>query len=206
VAIVMGHKESGPAALRKGILSSGIHGGLTDMVGDRNLQEDRILDLEATMAWITPRCRSAYKVLLGHSMGSDTVMFEAGARNKLQIRGADRFDAYVAISPSGHGLIFDASSWSNIHKPMYILTGTRDKGLEGGWEWRTEPYHGLPPGCSWLGIIDGATHLDFAGIGIAGKTERLTLESVNAFLTSARRSECAEPGEQPGISITSHAE
>jgi len=137
-------------------------------------------------------------------MGSDTVMFEAGARNKLQIRGRDRFDAYVAISPSGHGSIFMEASWATIHKPLYILTGTRDKGLEGTWEWRTEPYYGLPSGgCYWLGVIDNATHLNFAGIGVARATQRLTLASVDAFVASARGNKCAAPAKQPGITVRS---
>jgi predicted dienelactone hydrolase len=210
-AVVMGDKESGPATLRKDIRSSGIHGGLKDMVTDTQLQQDRILDLNATLAWGEQRCHNAYKVLLGHSMGSDTVMFEAGARNKLQVNGKDRFDAYVAISPSGHGSIFTEGSWSNIHKPMYVLTGTRDKGLEGTWEWRTEPFYGLPKsspqgssnGCHWLGVIDGATHLNFAGIGMAGPTRRLTLESVDAYLRAAQgHGDCAAPAQQRGITIT----
>jgi predicted dienelactone hydrolase len=136
LAVVMGHQESGPATLRKEIRSAGIHGGLKDMVTDPALQQDRMLDLDAALAWSSQRCRGSYKALLGHSMGSDTVMFEAGARNKLQIRGQDRFDAYVAISPSGHGSIFAEASWSTIRKPLYVLTGTHDKGLEGTWEWR----------------------------------------------------------------------
>lgn len=205
LAVVMGHKESGPSTLRKEIRSSGIHGGLKDMVADPKLQRDRMLDLDAALAWSSQRCRGSYKVLLGHSMGSDTVMFEAGAHNKLQVRGQDRFDAYVAISPSGHGSIFMETSWSDIRKPLYVLTGTHDTGLEGAWEWRTEPFHGLPPGCHWLGVIDGASHLNFAGIGIAAKTEQLTLSSIDEFLASARRNECAAPAKQTGITVTSQA-
>lgn len=30
----------------------------------------------------------------------------------------------------------------------------------------TIPYDSLPPGCKWLGVIDGATHMNFAGIGL----------------------------------------
>lgn len=206
LAVVMGHKESGPATLRKEILSAGIHGGLKDMVTDRELQQDRMLDLDAALAWSSPRCSSSYKVLLGHSMGSDTVMFEAGARNKLQVRGHDRFDAYVAISPSGHGSIFMEASWSNVRKPLYVLTGTHDKGLEGTWEWRTEPFRGLPTGCHWLGVIDGASHLNFAGVGISATTERLTLASVDEFLAGARHNKCGAPARQDGITVTSQVQ
>ena len=87
LAVVMGHKESGPATLRKDVLHGGIHGGLKDMVTDSTLQADRMLDLAAALTWADKQCHHPYKVLLGHSMGSDTVMFEAGARNKLDVQG-----------------------------------------------------------------------------------------------------------------------
>lgn len=136
-------------------------------------------------------------------MGSETVMFEAGAANKLGIHGEDRFDAYVAISTSGPGSIFPEQAWNKILKPVYVLTGTNDKGLEGPWEWRTRAYDDLPPGCKWLGVIDGATHLNFAGIGFAGKTEKLTIDTVEDFLNGARSGNCMAPAEDTGIKLQS---
>jgi predicted dienelactone hydrolase len=201
LAVVMGHKESGPATLRKDIVHEGIHGGLKDMVTDPTLQHDRMLDLTATLAWTEKQCRRPYKVLLGHSMGSDTVVFEAGATNTLDVHGQDRFDAYVALSPSGPGSIFTKDSWRGIRRPLFVLTGTRDKGLEGTWEWRTAPYDGMPPGCKWLGVVDGATHMNFAGIGFAGKTKELTLESITAFLNGARTGNCGLPEQRDGMSL-----
>jgi predicted dienelactone hydrolase len=203
LAVVMGHKESGPFTLRKDVFSEGLHGGLKDMVTDPKLQNDRMLDLTAALEWAEKQCHRPYKVLLGHSMGSDTVVFEAGARNKLGVRGADRFDAYVALSPSGPGSIFTSDSWKGIHKPLYVLTGTRDKGLEGSWEWRAAPYDGMPSGCKWRGVIDGATHMNFAGVGFAGKTKDLTLDSVSAFLEGARSGNCTLPPAEKGITLKS---
>jgi hypothetical protein len=136
-------------------------------------------------------------------MGSDTVMFEAGAHNQLGARGENRFDAYVALSPSGAGCMFTSDSWKDIRKPLFVLTGTRDKGLEGTWEWRTEPYDGMPAGCKWLGVTDGATHMNFAGIGFAGKTEKLTLSSIFAFLEDVRADHCTLPPAQSGITLKS---
>jgi dienelactone hydrolase len=203
LAVVMGHRESGPATLRSDIRHAGIHGGLKNMVTDPTLQNDRMLDLTATLAWSEKQCRHPYKVLLGHSMGSDTVVFEAGALNKIDVHGEDRFDAYVALSPSGPGSIFMKDSWTGIRKPLFVLTGTRDKGLEGTWEWRTAPYDGMPPGCKWLGVIDGATHMNFAGVGFAGKTKELTVKSVTAFLSAARDGNCTLPAERSGITLKS---
>jgi dienelactone hydrolase len=205
LAIVMGHQESGPGTLVRQVSSSGLHGGLRKMVTDATAQRDRIHDLDAALAWSAPRCHGAYKALLGHSMGSDTVMFEAGALNQLEVHGANRFDAYVAVSPAGEGPIFAAHSWRRIDKPMYVLTGTRDAGLEGDWHWRAQPFEDLPPGCAWLGVIDDATHLNFAGIGLAAKTEKLTLASVAAFLAAAQARDCAAPPAQPSITFRSRA-
>jgi len=198
-----GHKESGPASLRHDIRNAGIHGGLKEMVTDRRLQRDRMLDLRAALEWSEKQCPRPYKVLLGHSMGSDTVVFEAGAQNKLDAHGEDRFDAYVAISASGPGSIFTNDSWVHIRKPLFVLTGTRDKGLEGDWQWRTRPYDGIPPSCKWLGVVDGATHLNFAGIGFSGETEKPTLASVSAFLDGAGSGRCTLPASSAGITLKS---
>jgi len=201
LAIVIGHAESGPATLRGDVRESGLHGGLKEMVTDPVLHRDRLMDVTAALQWAGRRCPRPYKALLGHSMGSDTVMFEAGARNKLGVQGEDRFDSYIAVSPSGPGSIFPENAWGSIHKPLYVLTGTRDTGLEGPWQWRTTPFESLRPGCKWLGVIDGASHMNFAGIGFARKTERLTLDSVEAFLEGARRKQCTTPSPEPGIEL-----
>lgn len=203
LAIVIGHKESGPGVLLSKAARSGLHGGLTEMVTDPALHRDRLMDVAAALGWAEKQCQRPYKVLLGHSMGSQTVMMEAGADNKLGVHGQDRFDAYVAISPSGPGSIFPEHAWSKIHKPLYVLTGTQDKGLEGDWQWRARPYDDLAPGCKWLGVIDGATHLNFAGIGFAAKTKKLTLDSVGLFLDGAKRGTCNAPKAETGMELKS---
>lgn len=173
------------------------------MVTDPALHRDRLMDLGAALKWSAKHCNHPYKALLGHSMGSTTVMLEAGAKNKLDVRGKDRFDAYVALSPSGVGSIFPEGAWSGIRKPMYVVTGTRDKGLEGSWEWRTNSYDSLPAGCKWLGVVDGATHMNFAGVGFSGKTEQLTLKTIYAFFDGAREGKCALPEVPSGITLKS---
>lgn len=200
--VVVGHKESGPETLRKDALKSGLRDGLLEMVTNPDLHRYRLMDIEGTLQWAERLCKHPYKTLLGHSMGSITVMFEAGARNKIGVApGQDPFDAYVAISPEGPGTVFSDHAWNSIHKPTFILTGTGDKGLEGSWEWRAKPYRDLPPGCKWLGIIEGATHVNFAGIGVSRKTEKLTLESVTAFLTGAREGNCHGPQPITGMKL-----
>ncbi len=203
LTIVVGHVESGPQPLRRAIFKSGVHQGMLEMVTDPQLYRDRLMDVGAALDWAEKQCHRPFKALLGHSMGSETVMFEAGAANKLGVRGEDRFDAYVAISTSGPGSIFPEKAWNKIRKPVFVLTGTADKALEGNWEWRTRPFDDLAPGCKWLGVVDRATHLNFAGVGLAGQTKMLTLGSVRAFLSAAQTGTCSLPAEEAGLKLRS---
>lgn len=137
-------------------------------------------------------------------MGAATAMIEAGARNNLGVKGADSFDVYVALSPQGVGAIFPRDAWANIHRPVLTLTGKRDHALAGSsWETRTEPFMGMPAGCKWLGVIDEATHMNFAGHGMSRDTERLTVKTVGTFLDQVRRQDCSSPPREPGIEIRS---
>jgi len=205
-AIVMGHRESGSAALRSDIHEAGgIKEGLRQLVDDPKAYEARLMDIEAALKWAGASCKAPFVALLGHSMGARTVMVEAGAKNKLGVKGGqDRFSAYVAMSPDGPDAMFPERAWSGIRKPVLVLTGTRDKSMStGGYESRTIPYEDMSDGCKWLGVIDGATHLNFAGIGMAGSTEKLTLLEVKAFLDGLRGGKCGEPVKAEGISVKS---
>ena len=203
LAIVVGHKESGPEKLRSEVRSSGLRGGLQNMVDDPALYRDRLMDLGAALQYAKSKCKPPFIAILGHSMGSTTVMIEAGARNNLNVSGEDRFDAYVAISTSGPGAIFPQDAWSDIHKPVYVLTGTRDKALEGPWETRTKPFESLPAGCKWLGVIDGATHMDFARSGAFSDAGKLTVQTATAFLDGVRGGSCALATVPNGMTLRS---
>jgi predicted dienelactone hydrolase len=200
--IVMGHRETGRAALRADMLKYGLRQGVRKLVTDRQAEEARLLDVGAALDWAGGQCEVPYRVLLGHSMGSETVMLEAGARNMIGIAsppaGLDRFDAYVALSPEGPGIVFPDHAWSGIHKPLLVLTGTRDQALQGGPQSRQAPWHELPgdgnAGCQWMGIIDGASHMNFAGIGFgAQRVDSLVARTIAGFLYGARRGKCALP-------------
>jgi dienelactone hydrolase len=203
-AIVIGHKESGGPALRSDIKESGgINKGLRELVNDPAAYNARLMDIAAALKWATTSCKAPIVALLGHSMGARTVMVEAGAKNNLGVKSPDRFDAYVALSPDGPGPMFPENAWTPIHKPLLMLTGTRDSSLDGDWKTRTIPYQSLPAGCKWLGVIDGATHMNFAGIGMAGATEKLTLLETKSFLDSLRAGKCGEPVQAKGITVKS---
>ena len=209
-AVVMGHRESGLKALTKDMQADGFMGGLKALVGDRGAEEARLLDVGAAVKWTNAQCTPPFRVLLGHSMGAETVMLEAGARNMVGVRsppaGADRFDAYVALSPEGPGIVFPENAWMEIHKPMLVLTGTRDQALEGGPEARQIPWRDLPGDgarrCQWLGVIEGATHMNFAGNGIgATQVEALATQTIAQFLQGARAGACKVPVPQNGMTL-----
>jgi len=204
-AIVMGHKESGAAALRSDMRDAGgIKKGLRQLVDDPKAYDARLMDIAAALKWAAQSCKAPYVALLGHSMGARTVMIEAGAKNKIGVQGLDRFNAYVAMSPDGPDPVFPENAWSGITKPMLVLTGTRDKSMQtDDYKSRTIPYDSLPAGCKWLGVIDGATHLNFAGVGFSGRTEKLTLLETKAFLNGLRSGKCGAPVMAQGISVQS---
>ncbi len=204
-AIVMGHKESGRAALTSDIREErGIKKGLRELVDDPKAYDARLMDIAAALQWAAKTCKAPYVALIGHSMGARTVMVEAGARLKLDVKGAgqNRFNAYVALSPDGPDPMFPENAWSGIKKPMLVMTGTRDKSMAtGDYKSRTIPYEDLPAGCKWLGVIDGATHMNFAGVGFAGTTEKSTLLEIKAFLNGLRGGKCGSPVQAAGISV-----
>lgn len=207
--VVMGHAESGLDALRNAMLSDGIMQGLTDLVADPNAEQARLLDVSAALQWSETRCHAPFRVLLGHSMGAETVMLEAGAKNIIGISSPpasqNRFEAYVALSPEGAGIVFPADAWSGIQKPMLVLTGTRDQSLKGGPQARIVPWEGLPgieSRCHWLGVIDGATHMNFSGNGIGfQKVVPYVTQTIAEFLQGAEKRSCEPPTPPPGMTL-----
>jgi hypothetical protein len=142
-------------------------------------------------------------------MGAETVMLEAGAKNIISIAsppaGLDRFDAYVALSPEGPGIVFADDAWTEIHKPMLILTGTRDQSLKGGPEARLVPWSKLPgtaSRCQWEGVIEGATHMNFAGAGLGRESvEPMVTRTIETFLGGVVRQVCTLPKTENGLTL-----
>lgn len=207
--VVMGHRESGLTALDTDMREYGIKAGVTALVADPDAEQARLLDVGAAIEWADGNCHAPFRVLLGHSMGSETVMLEAGAKNILSVpsppAGRDRFDAYVALSPEGPGIVFPDDAWSGIRKPVLILTGTRDQSLKGGPQARLVPFTDLPgtaSHCQWEGVIDGATHMNFAGAGMdADKVEPLVTQTIGAFLAGVRGGSCTLPKPANGLTM-----
>ena len=199
--VVMGHRESGMPALRADMREKGLMQGLRALVADPAAEQARLLDVGAALKWEDSQCAAPFRVLLGHSMGAETAMLEVGARNIIGVTsppaGQDRFDAYVALSPEGPGVVFPKDAWSGIHKPILILTGTRDESLKGGHQARLLPWRDLPGSaghCQWMGVIDGATHMNFAGNGPGyEQVAAMATQTIKAFLEGVNRKICTLP-------------
>ena len=204
LAVVIGHQESGRRALRQQVRGNGLREGLARLITDPDAYRGRFMDISAAKQWATNRCHATESLLIGHYMAAATTMMEAGARNKVGVNGTDSFDAYIALSPQGAGSIFPQNAWADIKRPVLSLTGTRDNELGGGsWETRTEPYMNMPAGCKWLGVIDGATHMNFAGHGMSRRTEALATQVIGSFVDGIHRGDCRSPEPIHGLDIQS---
>lgn len=210
LTVVMGHRESGFAALRAKMRQYGMITGLFRLVKDKQAEEARLQDVGAALKWADSQCRAPFRVLLGHSMGGETVMLEAGAKNMIDVSsppaGQDRFDAYVALSAEGPGAVFPEHAWTDIHKPILILTGTKDQALVGGPKARQLPFYDLPADgarkCHWMGIIDDATHMNFAGNGEGADTVTPVInQTIAIFLSGVRGSGCTLPKSDGRITL-----
>lgn len=203
LAMVLGHPESGRETLRERLRGNALREALAELITEPEAYRARFMDIAAARSWAKGRCGAGESLLIGHSMGAATALMESGARNKLGVQGTDAFSAYIALSPQGAGAIFPDGAWSGIHKPVLLLTGTNDQELGGAsWQTRTEPFQNMPPGCKWQGIIEGASHMNFAGSGLSRKTEALTIQTIGAFLSGIHRRDCSPPGPLPDLELT----
>lgn len=183
---VMGHPASGRPLLRAVLAASDRHAALEAAVADPEVNAERAQTLDGTVDFVLGNagCTPPLMVMGGHSMGAQTVMIEAGARNNVGVEGADRFDAYVALSSQGVGGRFPEGAWHGIRKPLLMVTGTQDRAVEGDWTTRVAAWDNLPAdGEKVFAVIDGATHRDVSGTG-AGALPRLSREIVVDFLTA----------------------
>ena len=210
-AVVMGHAESGKMVVDAETRAHGRRDGLQALVKNPQAEQARLLDVGAALKWADTQCKAPFRVLLGHSMGAETVMLEAGARNNIGIASPpaeqNRFDAYVAMSPQGPGGVFADGAWSHIHKPLLLMTGSLDGALQpGGAQSREVPWRQLPGDgarrCQWLGVIDGATHSNFAGRGPAADTvDPHVTSTVTTFLKDVRAGHCSAPAPQTSLTL-----
>lgn len=126
----------------------------------------RIDDISAILSAEMKRCRPPFLLMAGHSMGAHTALIEAGARNSAGIVGRNRFDAYIAASSLGEGSdMFPKGAMAGLKKPVLIVTGTRDRAVNGPYQTRLTTFEGLPAGRKRLALIDAADHIELGGRG-----------------------------------------
>ncbi|PWV97782.1 hypothetical protein DFR52_106307 [Hoeflea marina] len=105
------------------------------------------------------------RAIAGHSFGAYTAQLLAGAEIDLPGLSAQRFSepgfaAAILLSAQGRaqqGL--RDGSWAHIDGPLLNVTGTLDRGANGGdWRWKCEPYDLAPDGGKYLAVLEGADH------------------------------------------------
>jgi predicted dienelactone hydrolase len=140
---------------------------------------DHLPDIEA----MDPKLTGLFDVkrvgVAGHSFGAYTTLAVAGAvvslpGEKPQLFNDPRPLAFIALSPQGDETgVFEGNAWAGIQRPFLVMSGTKDKGLSGQpSDWRLESYDGMPSGANKNEIvIDGAGHMNFAGVGFDGKVK-----------------------------------
>ncbi|CEK12896.1 alpha/beta hydrolase family protein [Chthonomonas calidirosea] len=202
LAVVVEHPESGPQALAKAVRAKGLRDGLAEIVNNPQNYTARFEDIAAALQWVQKKFHPSFKALIGHSMGAITVQLEAGAQNKFHLHPQGGFDAYVALSPHGPGVIFPARSSETIRSPILMITGTQDGGLEGDYHWRMKAFEGLPSAGNWLAVIKGSNHMNFAGYGLgAVKTESVVVTLVTAFLDALKAHHQPLPPRLTGVQL-----
>jgi predicted dienelactone hydrolase len=203
-SVVPNHQESGLKALKQNLNGNDLAQTLFKLVTEPSAYLARQMDILAAKNWAQERCTGRHTILIGHSMGAASTMIEAGAKNKLGIVGANKFDIYIALSPQGVGAIFPTDAWRDIQSPLLSITGTQDDELDGSsWKSRLTSFENMQHGCKWLAVIDGARHMNFAGTGMSQKTEKLTLQTIYAFLNARRVPGCTAPKLDKDIDLKS---
>ena len=110
----------------------------------------------------------------GHSYGAYTAGLLAGATieapkgskgEKIRSFADPRAKAFLLLSPPGAGLRgWTSSSWTDVARPLLVVTGSRDKGSQGqAPSWRLDAFRLSPAGDKFALILEGASHLSYTG-------------------------------------------
>lgn len=103
--------------------------------------------------------------IAGHSFGAYTAQLLAGAEIDMPDHparrfGDERFKAAVLLSAQGRdqqGL--RDGSWDAMTGPALTVTGTLDRGANGGdWHWKSEPFELAPVGGKYLAVLEDGDH------------------------------------------------
>jgi len=140
--------------------------------------------------------------IAGHSAGALTTQMAAGVKVRGVVPGAllearsvgdPRIDAAILISGQGTtNRMFTDRSWSELSKPMLVITGSKDVAAIGSETpaSRREPFEKAKPGDKYLVFLEGATHSSYQGKGPAARLDReqptdTELEMITSVTASA---------------------
>jgi predicted dienelactone hydrolase len=177
-------------------------------VGDIRYIINQLPTLATQLPGMDGKLDTAHVGVAGHSFGAATALAVAGAKvNQPGGQVRDYRDprpvSFIAMSPQGpdRGL-FEDGAWAQIDRPVFVITGTLDRGLDGSpWTERRKVFEGLPPGDKVLAVFRGATHLDFADIlektDLDRRVERMTLAWWDYTLKGQAQSKAALLGSLP---------
>lgn len=105
----------------------------------------------------------------GHSFGAYTALAVAGQTTDLPGQDARSFrdarvKASLAMSPQAPGVFgLTRRSWTDIHIPVMLMTGTLDMGMAGMTPaQRRFAFDHMPPGDKYFLLIEGARHMAFS--------------------------------------------
>jgi predicted dienelactone hydrolase len=152
---------------------------------------DRPLDLAYARRVLCPG--DQWAGLGGHSFGSYTAL--AG------LHGPQTWAGLLLMSPQPPGERHSHAQLAEVRVPCLVLTGTKDSGMPAGvtFEQRILTYQALPAGAKALGLLQGADHMAFAGIGLAVGPHTETVAALSAeFWTALRQGRSARwPSDLP---------
>ncbi len=168
------------------ILDSGFRGTVRQAISDPRACENRPKDISFILDSLThvedfaPQLAGRLDLrhigVAGHSFGAYTAALVGGTTVLLpgasgaQSFADNRVSAVVLLSPQGEGhLGLTADSWDHLKLPMLLMYGSLDFGPFGeSPAWRNEAFEMAPPGDKYDVELEGATHMEFAGLAKIG--------------------------------------
>ncbi len=141
-----------------------------DRARDISFVLDSLMEIEKQVNVIQGRIDRKHIGMAGHSFGAMTTIYLSGAKitlpgeSKAKTFGDERIRAFLVLSPQGPGRMgFTEDSWSNLRRPIMLMTGSRDSGGRPVFspQWRLIPFEKFPPGDKYALWIEGANHMTF---------------------------------------------
>lgn len=185
---------------------------------ERPAQISAILDRLPTLERQLPALRGKIdekRVLVGgHSFGAHTAQLVAGTKLRGFLARGKSFEdkrpvAFIWISPQGTGPMISSQAWSEIRRPVLMISGDNDANPVTGQpaSWRKEVWEGLAPGDKYLLWVKDAYHgfggisgrVRFPGSGEANENQVRDVQlATTAFLDAFLKRDLSAKGRLDG--------